>query len=270
MEEKLLNIPIEKIVANKNQPRSHFDNQLLEELALSIKEHGIVQPIVVRALTDNMFEIIAGERRYRAGQIAGLTEIPAVLKSYDEKETPAIALIENIQREDLSAVEEAKAYKKLIIMHNLTQEELSKRLGKSQSTIANKLRLLQLAETTIEKIQTKVISERHGRALLVLKDDVDLQNQALYRIIKKKLNVKETEKIVKKLLLNKDEEEIELEKGVEEKITEIKSELSPQMKLIFNTYEQTNDMVKKMGIEPNVDYRETKEEYVITIKISKD
>ncbi len=270
MEEKLLNISIEKIVANKNQPRSYFNDGLLEELAKSIKEHGIVQPIVVRQLTDNMFEIIAGERRYRAAKMIGLEEVPVILKQYAEEETPAIALIENIQREDLSSVEEAKAYKQLIIMHNMTQEELAEKVGKTQSTIANKIRLLQLAPFTINKLQSKEITERHGRALLVLKENLELQKQVLDRVIKKKLNVKDTEKLIKKMLFSEELSKEEIGEEGKQKIAELSGDISPQMQLVFNTYEQTNSMVKKMGVEPKMKYEETSNEYVITIHITKD
>ncbi len=266
MEEKLINIPIGQLVANKHQPRTHFDDKLLEELATSIKEHGIVQPIVVRKITDNMYEIIAGERRFRAAQLINLDEVPVIIKEYSESQTAAIALIENIQRDDLSVIEEAAAYKKLIVMHGLTQEELAEKLGKSQSTLANKMRLLQLAPEVLEKLKTKEITERHGRALLMLKDEPMLQNEILKKIIKKKLNVKDTEKAIKRLFA---EDEAEVKKEPIETRSKITSKISPQMKLVFNTYEQTNDMVKKMGVEPHTEYEETKDDFVIIVKIPK-
>ncbi len=266
MEEKLVNIPIEQLEANKHQPRTYFDDKLLDELAISIKEHGIVQPIVVRKITENMYEIIAGERRYRAAQRIGLKDVPVIVKEYSESQTAAIALIENIQRDDLSVIEEAAAYKKLIVMHGLTQEELAEKLGKSQSTLANKIRLLQLAPVVLEKLKTKEITERHGRAFLMIKEDAGLQVEVLKKVLKKKLNVKDTEKLIKKLFEN-DEENIE--KVPLETRTKITSKISPQMKLVFNTYEQTNDMVKKMGVEPLTEYEETPNDYIITVKIPK-
>ena len=138
-------IPIEEIIPNRFQPRINFDEKSLEELSSSIKQHGIIQPLVLRPLGDK-FEIIAGERRYKAATLAGLTTVPAIVTEMDDKDSAEVALIENVQRKDLSSIEEAKSYKNMLDRSNMTQEELAKKMGLSQSTIANKLRLLNLSE----------------------------------------------------------------------------------------------------------------------------
>ena len=144
LEKEVFELNINDIMPNRFQPREIFDEQALNELALSIKEHGVIQPIIVRKIGDK-YEIIAGERRYRASQLAGKTTIPALVRDIDDKETAKIALLENLQRSDLTPIEEAKTYQTILKLDNITQEELAANLGKSQSTVANKLRLLNLA-----------------------------------------------------------------------------------------------------------------------------
>ncbi|MCS4485815.1 ParB/RepB/Spo0J family partition protein [Staphylococcus americanisciuri] len=184
-------IRVERIVPNRYQPRQTFDRARIEELAESIREHGLLQPIVVRPIEENMYEIIAGERRFRALKMNHMTEAEVLVRHLNDEETAVVALIENIQRENLSAVEEAEAYKKLLAFEGITQAELAKSVGKSQSFIANKLRLLKLTPTVLQAIREHQITERHGRALVGL--SAERQEEMLALIVKQQLNVKQTE-----------------------------------------------------------------------------
>lgn len=188
-------IQIERIVPNRYQPRQVFDSSKIIELAESIDEHGLLQPIVVRPIEENMYEIIAGERRFRALQSLHKSQADVIIRHMNDEETAVVALIENIQRENLSAVEEAEAYKKLLEIGGTTQSELAKSLGKSQSFIANKLRLLKLAPKVISRLREGKITERHARAVLSLKEDD--QEKLIEQVISQKLNVKQTEARVK-------------------------------------------------------------------------
>ena len=188
-------IQIERIVPNRYQPRHVFDSSKITELAESIDEHGLLQPIVVRPIEENMYEIIAGERRFRALQSLHKSQADVIIRHMNDEETAVVALIENIQRENLSAVEEAEAYKKLLEIGGTTQSELAKSLGKSQSFIANKLRLLKLAPKVISRLREGKITERHARAVLSLKEDD--QEKLIEQVISQKLNVKQTEARVK-------------------------------------------------------------------------
>ncbi|PTU87373.1 nucleoid occlusion protein [Staphylococcus pasteuri] len=184
-------IHIERIVPNRYQPRQVFEPSKINELAESIKEHGLLQPIVVRPIEEDMFEIIAGERRFRAMQSLNMSQADVIIRDMDDEETAVVALIENIQRENLSVVEEAEAYKKLLELGDVTQSELAKSLGKSQSFIANKLRLLKLAPNVITRLREGKITERHARAVLVLSHED--QEELIEQVIAQKLNVKQTE-----------------------------------------------------------------------------
>lgn len=194
---RVVEIAVEQIEPNKYQPRKVFNADGLEELALSIKEHGVVQPVVVRKIEEDKYQLVAGERRWRACKIAGLETIPAIIKGYSEQETTEIALIENIQREDLNPLEEAAAYKVLIEEFGLTQEELSKKVGKSRPYIANSLRLLNLPEQIKEMVANGSISAGHGRALLSLPEAGQLR--LAEKIQKEGLTVRETEALVKSI-----------------------------------------------------------------------
>lgn len=195
---EILNINVDLIVPNRFQPRLTFDEVALNELANSIKEHGILQPLVLRKLGDK-YEIIAGERRYKASTLIGLKEVPAIVIEVDDKKSSELAVVENIQRKELSALEEANSYKKLLDMGQLTQEELANKMGKTQSTIANKLRLLNLCPEVQNSILKNEISERHGRSLLQIKD-FDQQRQILNKIISERMTVKDTDDYIKSLL----------------------------------------------------------------------
>ena len=205
MESTILQIPIEDIIPNRFQPRLNFDDEALQELAKSIKEHGIIQPLVLRKLGDK-YEIIAGERRYKASQIAGLTTVPAVISNIDDEKSAEVALVENIQRKNLTSIEEAKSYKNILDRGYLTQEQLAEKLGISQSTIANKLRLLNLCDEVQEALLKEKISERHARALLAIKNPTD-QVKWLNRIINDRLTVRQLDIEIKKSLKNNQDDE---------------------------------------------------------------
>ena len=162
--EEVKQLPVDDIIPSPYQPRSVFDEERIDELCQTIKTHGIIQPIVVR-IRDGKYELIAGERRLRAAKKLGMTNIPAIIREFNDAQTASIALIENLQRENLTSIEEAMAYQQLIDIHHLTQESLAQRLGKSQSTIANKLRLLHLSDPVKQALLERKISERHSRAL---------------------------------------------------------------------------------------------------------
>jgi ParB family chromosome partitioning protein len=190
-------LKINEIEPNMNQPRKHFNDEKLNQLAESIKEHGVVQPIIVRR-ENNTYSIIAGERRWRASRLAGYSTIPAIIKDGTDKQVMEIALIENIQREDLNPIEEAEAFERLINEHNLTQEELSKSIGKSRPAIANTIRLLSLCDEVRTYLINEDLSSGHARTLLAI-ENPELQRMAAEEIIKKEMSVRETESYIKKI-----------------------------------------------------------------------
>ena len=227
-EKKVIEIKLEDILPNRFQPRLKFNESAIQELADSIKEHGVIQPIVVRQIADK-YEIIAGERRYKASLVAGKEKIPAIVTDLNDKESAEVALIENVQRQNLTPIEEAISYKKILDMGYLTQDILANKLGKTQSTIANKLRLLNLEEDVQEALLNGKISERHARSLLKLhgKDQIELLN----RIIKERLTVRATDLEVDKILNPKHSQVVENEINEEE----------PLMNQDFNVNFQNND-----------------------------
>ena len=192
-------LPIEKIIANPEQPRKVFKKEELEELSNSIKDYGVLQPILVRRMDQGIYSINAGERRYRASCQAGLTEIPAIIQNLEEEPAALIALVENVQREDLNYIEEAKAYKKLMDDFKLTQAEIAQKVGKQQSTISNKIRLLTLPEDILELLTVHGLTERHARALLRIEEENN-RRKIIDRIVKNNLNVKQTEKLIEEFL----------------------------------------------------------------------
>jgi len=185
--EEIKKIPIDQIIPNRFQPRTVFDDGKIEELARTIHTHGIIQPIVVREVEDS-FEIIAGERRWRAMKKLGWDFAPSIIKNFNDTETASVALIENLQREELSPIEEAMAYGKLLELHHLTQEALAQRLGKGQSTVANKLRLLKLPQQVQDALLNKMITERHARSLIPLKDSATFPRRLIFSILSSLVN----------------------------------------------------------------------------------
>lgn len=198
-------ININLIEPNKSQPRKQFDEEALQELSDSIKKYGVLEPLIVTK-KDDYYEIIAGERRWRAARLAGLKEVPVVIREYTDKEIMEISLIENIQREDLNPIEEAQAYEALISQYNLKQEEVAERVSKSRSTITNSLRLLKLCEDVRQMVMYNMISTGHARALIPI-EDPKLQYETAAIVYDQKLSVRETEAYVKSILEAKPEEE---------------------------------------------------------------
>ena len=224
----VLEIDISLITPNPNQPRKNFDAEALDDLACSIKVHGVIQPIVVNQMVDGKYMIIAGERRYRASKIAGLKTIPAIIKNYTDKQIKEISIIENLQREDLNPIEAARAIKQLMEEYKLTQETVSERIGKSRSNIANTLRLLNLYPDVIKMVEDGSLSAGHARCLVVVENPTNQLRLAL-QTVKEKWNVRDLEKAVKKML------NPQVQKKVEEKQSLELKELVEQMQRVFST-----------------------------------
>jgi len=195
--ENLQSLPLSQVECNADQPRKRFDDAALDELADSIREHGILQPLTVRRLGTGYYQIIAGERRWRAARLAGLTEVPAIVIEADDRKTTELALIENLQREDLDPLEEAEGYKKLMDSYQMTQEDVANRVGKSRSAVANALRLLGLCPEVRALVEEGKLSGGHARALLPL--GATLQKKAAQEVVAGGLSVRQTEALVKKL-----------------------------------------------------------------------
>ena len=206
LDKEVIEVSLDDIIPNRFQPRLAFDEGALNELSKSIKEHGIIQPLVLRKI-GNKYEIIAGERRYKAAYIAGLRKVPAVTIDLNDNESAEVAIVENIQRKDLSPIEEAKSYKKLLERGYLTQEQLATRMGKTQATISNKLRLLNLSPKVQDALLNNKISERHARSLLRI-EDKSKQEELLDNIIENRINVKDTDDMINNMLSNKEEERV--------------------------------------------------------------
>lgn len=198
IDNKVVDIDISNIQPNPNQPRKNFDSDSLEELAASIKANGIIQPLIVEKVADGKYSIIAGERRYRASKIAGLKTVPVILRTFNEIQRLEISLIENIQRESLNPIEEAKAYRYLLTEKELTQDELSQRVGKSRSAIANSVRILQLPTKMQDAVQSGVLSSGHARAILSVANPAD-QEILFTKILKDSLSVRQTERLASEL-----------------------------------------------------------------------
>jgi ParB family transcriptional regulator, chromosome partitioning protein len=255
-QEVVRRIPVDSVLPNPYQPRTVFDDERIEELCHTIRTHGIIQPIVVRK-REGGYELIAGERRLRAAKKLGMERIPAVVREMSDTEAASAALIENLQREGLTAIEEAAAYQKLIKLHGLTQESLAQRLGKSQSTIANKLRLLTLPEEIQRALLERKITERHARAFLSLENSED-QIRLLGEILEKGLNVKQTEERVRRLLEKKPSQRKARRKSV-----------SRDIRIALNTIRQSVNMVQKSGMNVIADEQDKGNYYEVIIRIPK-
>lgn len=239
---KITYLPIECIRPNPYQPRKQFNKIPLEELCESIKKYGVIQPISVRRISGNMYELVAGERRLRASTMAGLREIPAIIMDVNDNESAVLALIENLQREDLNYMEEAEGYNNLINDHGFTQEELAKKIGKSQSTIANKIRLLKLPPLVKKILFDNNLTERHARALLKLHDE-QLQLKVLKHVCEKGLNVKKTEDLVERAI------EKYTKKQNEKKNKPQLTKAIKDIRIFVNTIKQAIELMKKSGVE---------------------
>ena len=231
-------VKVDKIRPNPYQPRKSFEQEALEELASSIKEHGLMQPITVRVIGDS-YELIAGERRLKASKLIGLEEIPTVIAQVSNQNSAVLALIENLQREDLNFMEESQAYFDIMKEHGYTQQEVAKSVGKNQSTVANKLRLLKLPEGVAKIILENKLSERHARALLRLPNE-KTQLKALKLIIDKDLNVKRTEEMIDKVLISFTQED-KIKKEHDKKIKRFLNDI----RLFTNTITQAVDIIQQ-------------------------
>ncbi len=260
--EKVEQIAIDSIRPNQFQPRTIFSEEKIEELARTIHTHGVIQPIVIRKMDEEQYEIIAGERRYRAMRKLGWTEVPAIVRNLNDKETASIALIENLQREELTAIEEAYAYENLLQLHELTQEALAQRLGKGQSTIANKMRLLKLPEEVQDAILRQEISERHARALLPLKE-ATLQIEVMEEAKANQYNVKQLENRIQEIL-----HPSEKAKPAKKQAPHRKA-VSKDVRIAVNTLRQSLSLMTKSGIEVESEEVDSDEFYTITVKIPK-
>ena len=252
---RVISININEILPNPNQPRTEFNEQELQQLSDSIRVNGLLQPLTVRKNVYHQYELISGERRLRASKLAGLTEIPAIVVDTDERQSAIFALIENIQRADLNFFEEAIAIKNLISEWNITQEEASERLGKAQSTLANKLRLLKLGSEEQQMILQNGLTERHARALLKINDEKK-RTQALIHIVEKKMNVVQAETFIEQLLSEP--------KPEKKRIFIIKD-----VRLFINTINKALDTMKRAGIKAEAEKKQDDEfiEYVVRIPI---
>lgn len=263
-------IELERIVPNRYQPRRTFSEESISELAQTLKEQGLLQPIIVRKddTKDNHYEIIAGERRYRAAKSLDWAKIPAIVEEMDDAKVASLALIENLQRENLNPIDEAQAYLELMKVNNLTQTDLAKQVGKTQSYVANKIRLLKLTPKVQSFLVSKKITQRHGRALLGLSEED--QDRAVSEIVKKGLTVKETENMVEDL--DSYFQELEAENQPQEKAVTKKErpriKTGDDFKVQINTIKKAIKMAKDSGLK--VKYKEDKEKdsYKITIELS--
>jgi ParB family chromosome partitioning protein len=249
-------IPIDWIIPNKNQPRKHFDESSLQELADSIAKVGIIQPLTVKDLGNGRFELVAGERRLRAAKLAGLARVPCIIIEASEEDAAFITMIENIQREDLNFIEEAMGYRQLLDTYNLTQERLSNIVGKKQSTIANKLRILQLDDEVLKRLRDNDLTERHARALLKLPSEERLP--AVKRIVKRGLNVRQTEEMI---------DAINGKDTLNPKKRRVTSSIDKR--IYVNTIKKAFSDIKKTGLRALYAEQEDGENITITIVIPK-
>ncbi len=255
---KVLEIPINEIYPNPNQPRKNFDDRQLRLLAESIKQNGVLQPLTVRR-SDNCYELISGERRLRACRLLGLPVVPCIVIDVNERNSALLALVENIQREDLSYFDEAFAISQLIELYGMTQEDAALRLGMAQSTIANKLRLLKLSEEEREQIISFKLTERHARALLRVKD-VDQRLEVIEKVGKHQLNVEKTEGYIEHVISTEKERENFKKRAV----------LLRDVKLFMNTINRAVETVKMAGVPADARKIQNDEyiEYVIRIPVN--
>jgi len=257
--DEVIQLPIRNISPNRFQPRSIFNEDKIKELAQTIHTHGMIQPIIVREIEEETYEIIAGERRWRAVQSLEWEKVPAIIRNMNDTETASVALIENLQREELTVIEEAAAYAQLLELHALTQEALAQRLGKSQSTIANKLRLLKMPELIQQALLDKDITERHARALIVLKDE-EKQLEMLENIVEHHLNVKQTEEQIERMMSTHNDKE--------KRRPKLKG-FNKDIRIAMNTIRQSLHMVSDTGIDVETQEEDLDDYYQFTIKIPK-
>lgn len=253
-EVKVVKVPIDTIFPNPYQPRKNFDDAALEDLSASIAQYGVLQPLLVSPAEDGRYMLIAGERRLRASKMAKLAEVPVIISEYTSQQIAEIALIENLQREDLHYLEEAEGYEKLMNQFHITQEAMAARVGKKQSTIANKLRLLRLSAPVRKVLMDAELSERHARALLKLPDD-EKRLEVLETIVAKNLSVRQTEEYINKLLDGKSEEKRK------------RMVIVNDVRIYLNSIKQVVDAVKTAGIPVVMEQTLEGDEVIISVRI---
>lgn len=258
--ETILELSIADIQPNPFQPRLYFDPTQLEELASSIREYGVLQPVIVRVV-DGRYQLVSGERRFRASRLAEKETIPALVRQLSDREVAEMALIENLQREDLNYFEEAEGYARLIQEFQITQEEVARKMGKSQPTIANKLRLLQISERVRREISVDVITERHVRSLLKLKNE-DQQLDVLHRIYEKNLNVRQTDDYIETLLIAE-------EKNIREQKKKKMMKAIKDMKIFVNTIKGTVKTIQDAGMPAEIIENENDDYMEVVIRLPK-
>ncbi len=261
-ERKISNIALDKLIPNPYQPRRQFNQSELQELAQSIEAYGIIQPIVVRKVGEK-YQIITGERRFRACCLLGLQEIPAIIQEMEDEKVAAVSLIENLQRRELNYFEEASAYSALINVFGMTQEELARKIGRSQAAIANKLRLLKLPEQVRSLILTGRITERHARALLKL-NTVEMQIEVIQEIYEKDLNVKDTEELIEKICQNNIPQAIKTRDSGQNV-----SMIIRDARIFLNTIRETVKRARQTGVDIFMLENDNEDMYEIVIKIEK-
>lgn len=253
-EVKVVKVPIEQIFPNPYQPRKTFDEEALADLSASIAQYGVLQPLLVAPAENGRYLLIAGERRLRASRMAALTEVPVIISEYTSQQIAEIALIENLQREDLHYLEEAEGYEQLMEQFHLTQEGMAARVGKKQSTIANKLRLLRLSQQVRKVLVEAELSERHARALLKLEDDAK-RLEALEVIIARRYNVRQTEEYIDKLLSDKQQEKKK------------RLVIVNDVRIYLNSIKQVVSAIKDVGIPVNMEQTIDGDEVVVSLRI---
>lgn len=255
-EVKVVKVPIDQIFPNPYQPRKTFDDAALAELSASIAQYGVLQPLLVSPADDGRYMLIAGERRLRASRMAQLEQVPVIISEYTSQQIAEIALIENLQREDLHFLEEAEGYEQLMNQFHLTQEAMAARVGKKQSTIANKLRLLRLSAACRKVLVDADLSERHARALLKLDEDVK-RLEALQVIVEKSYNVRQTEEYIAKLLSDSDKQQEKRRRMV----------IVNDVRIYINSIKQVVGAIKDVGIPVNMEQIVEGDEVVINLRI---
>ncbi len=254
----VVQLPVSEIDPNPNQPRRQFDNARLLELAASISEYGVISPLTVR-LHFGRYELVAGERRLRAARMAGLKKVPCIILDVDMEESSLLAMVENLQRQDLDFLEEARGIANLMRMYGLSQEECARRLGRSQSAVANKLRLLKLPDDILDALRSNGLTERHGRALLRLPSQ-EAQSVALEHIIAEELNVAQTDSYIDSLLAP-----AEAKPQTERR----RSFILKDVRVFLNSLSHSLDVMKRGGIAAGMKKQETDDELIVTISIPK-
>lgn len=264
--EEILCVPVSEIRTNRYQPRRDFDEEQLAELTASVREYGVLQPLVVRRSEDGKFELIAGERRLRAARQAGLERVPVVVRDARDKDAALIALVENLQREDLGFLEEAAGYARLLDEFGLTQEELAARLGKKQSTIANKLRLLKLPASVQRKLVETGASERHARALLALEDEA-AQLEVLEEIGRSDLTVRQTEELVGELVAGRKQAAAggAAAKAQRRRVVKVFKDL----RIFVNTFREAVKVLRAAGVEAVMDEQDQGDVFEVRVRIKK-